>query len=132
MYDNYVNNYEIYTNYLFKPVFYVGLTSWTACTGKEHLFSSFLKNFAPAKVLLQTEVENLEIKCEKEKQRALSFAKIHTFMVNNKLDRKVARNTNSVCTGEFLLAKTSYNISLLPRTDRSDLISHTVSLQNTA
>lgn len=77
-----------------------------------------LKKFAPAKMLLQTEVENLEIRCEEEKQKALSFAKVHTFMVNNKLDRKVARNINSVCTGEFLLAKISYNISVLPRTDR--------------
>lgn len=83
-------------------------------------------------MLLQTEVESFEMKCEEEKLRALSFAKVHTFMVNNKLDRKVARNTNSVCTGEFLLAKTSYNASPLPRTDRSDLISHSVSLQNTA
>lgn len=33
---------------------------------------------------------------EKAESSALSFTKAHTFMVNNKLDRKVARNTNRV------------------------------------
>lgn len=47
-------------------------------------------------MLLQTEFEILESRCDEEKQRAPSFAKIHTFMVNNKLDKKVARNTNRV------------------------------------
>lgn len=54
-------------------------------------------------MLLQTEVENLEGRCEEEKQRALSFAKVHTFMVNNKLGRKVARNTKE-CLHRWIFA----------------------------
>lgn len=63
---------------------------------------------------------------------AFSLANVHTFMADNKLDKKSSQEYQQyVSTSKFLLAKTACNISLFPRTDRSHLISQTVSLQTT-
>lgn len=127
--NNYVNNYIIYNTFPFKSrtAVYVFMQGRGANSIPFLNFCSCL-NVAAARSW-EVWKETLRRKVEPS---AFSFANVHTFMAGNKLDKKSSQEYQQyVSTGKFLLAKTACNISPFPRTDRSHLISQTVSLQTT-